>query len=168
MITIHRFTFATMIIFIFVLGVVFGVCFQKAILSPISAPEKRLQKAIVSLDTIPIPIGELVKLSAAIHKAANHTGFEPELLLALNYSESTLNRKALSRSGKYVGYAQVPYRLWGTEDNVMMGALILKEKYFLSKGDMFQAIRRYKDGNSGQARYVLSLYQKLRYPEAKG
>lgn len=78
-----------------------------------------------------------------IDLASRMTGISENLILAILVTESGGNKEAVS-SKNYRGYMQIPYTLTDPQDNIIIGALILKEKLKLSNGDMIKAIYLYK------------------------
>ena len=104
---------------------------------------------------------------------AKAIGVSPELILALMYTESRFDMKALSPTKQYKGLMQTP---WASKEyadvDVLYGARILEEKMKSSHArkpngvDMRTAIAMYKGGLSrqafSQADEVLRLYNTLR------
>ena len=85
------------------------------------------------------------------------------LLVCLLHTESRFRIDAVSEKG-YKGEAQTKRFSEFSSVNILEGAEILRDKLTLSKGDMFEALARYKGGKDKkeareQAREVLRLYR---------
>lgn len=110
------------------------------------------------------------KLVNAIGFASQQNNISPDLIIALTWTESNFNAKALSccNGGKYKGLMQIPHAVFYTDANILIGTRILREKINYAKGDMIKAILMYKgyplDSSRGheQVRKVFVLYRKLK------
>ena len=84
--------------------------------------------------------------------------------------QSNFNDKAQSccNGGKYKGLMQIPYAVYYSDANILIGTRILREKLNSAGGDMTKAILMYKgyplDSPRGheQVRKVFALYHKIR------
>lgn len=110
------------------------------------------------------------KIAEAVDIAARQSGLSPAFLIALMYSESTGNPKAVSSKG-YKGLMQISHAVYYPDANLIIGAHIFNEKMRITKGDIAEAIRLYKgypkDSERGesQVRKVLAMYDQLRKME---
>jgi len=130
------------------------------IIIPISPP---ISSAKIALSKMGI---KSEKLASSYDMATNSTGISQEMLIALTYTESNFKQKAVS-SKNYKGLMQIPYPLWHSDTNILVGAHILNEKIRISNGDIRKAIALYKGyGNTAKglqkADEVLILYNKLK------
>lgn len=109
-------------------------------------------------------------LATSVVFAAQRTNLEPDFVVALIFSESNFNVKAISSKG-YYGLTQIPHRITDPDANILIGCQIFNEKLTMAKGDVVHAIVLYKgygnDYTKGkiQAEKVLSLYHRLRKME---
>lgn len=107
------------------------------------------------------------KLAVAVELASKQSGLSPELLIALMYTESSGNPKAVSKSG-YKGLMQIPFSIFYSDANILIGAHIFNEKLKQTKGNVIKAIVLYKgypiNSSRGiiQAGKVLALYNRLK------
>lgn len=102
-------------------------------------------------------------LNRWIRSASGVTQVDPMLLVCLLHTESRFKSHAMSKKG-YKGEAQTKRFSEFSSVNILEGAEILRDKLSLSRGDMFEALARYKGGKDKkeareQAREVLRLYQ---------
>lgn len=103
----------------------------------------------------------------AVALSSKQTGLSQDLLLALMYSESSFQPKAVS-SKQYQGLMQIPQKVHYPDANCLIGARIFLEKLKITDGDYRKAIIIYKgwtiDHPEGkrQADKVLSLARKLK------
>lgn len=123
------------------------------------------QKIIEALDRLEAPAGRVAKLADAVLKAAGDTGVDPLMLVALMYTESSFNPKAISHKG-YKGLMQTPVMTGWYDLDVIMGARILKEKLSIADGNMKLALALYKGGDNPKAHMyaakVLELWSRLK------
>ncbi len=151
-VTLSVLTFQTILLFLKITPVILA--------SPIINP---LQLAVMKAG-LPDP-GE--KIYTGVSIASSQTGLSKELLLALMYTESSFNKKAVSNKN-YQGLMQIPWRILHEDVNILIGAKILLEKLVLTKGDLLKAIILYKGYSlsSGrgreQADKVIQLTRKLK------
>ena len=95
---------------------------------------------------------------------------EPDFLVALIFTESNFDVKAVSSKG-YYGLMQIPHRISDPDANILIGAQIFVDKLEMAKGDTIRAIILYKGYGDNyakgkiQAEKVLSLYHRLRKME---
>lgn len=105
-------------------------------------------------------------ISSAIVMASKQTGLSPNLIIALMYTESTFDHKAVS-SLNYRGLMQIPYDVRYIDANVLIGARIFKDKLKIANGDVRKAICFYKGWQYSdakgrkQADKVIKIYNKL-------
>lgn len=102
-------------------------------------------------------------LSNWIRSASGVTQLDPILLTCLLHTESRFRKDAVSVKG-YRGEAQTKRFSDYSSVNILEGAEILRDKLSLSKGNMFEALARYKGGKDKQeareeAQQVLTLYR---------
>jgi soluble lytic murein transglycosylase-like protein len=103
----------------------------------------------------------------AVDLTNRQTGLSKELLLALIWTESSFNPRAVS-SLNYHGLLQIPQKVYYGDANCLIGARILQEKLKLAKGDYHKAIVMYKgypiDGLRGkyQANKVMRIARLLK------
>lgn len=110
------------------------------------------------------------KLINAIEFASEQNNISTDLIIALTWTESNFNAKALSfgNGGKYKGLMQIPHAVFYTDANILIGTRILREKLNYANGDMTKAILMYKgyplDSPRGyqQVQKVFVLYRKLK------
>lgn len=113
---------------------------------------------------------DINKIATAVEIASKQSGLSPEFLIALMYTESSGNLKAVSKSG-YKGLMQIPHSVYQADANVLIGAHIFKEKLKLANNNLILALCLYK-GYGGttergvqQARKVIALRDRLRKVE---
>ncbi len=109
------------------------------------------------------PKERVSSLNRWIRSASGVTQVDPMLLVCLLHTESRFRKDAASEKG-YKGEAQTMRFSEFSSVNILEGAEILRDKLSLSKGDMFEALARYKGGKDKkkareQAREVLRLYR---------
>lgn len=110
------------------------------------------------------------KLVSAIDFASEQNNISHDLIIALTWTESNFNDKAQSccNGGKYKGLMQIPYAVYYSDANILIGTRILREKLNSAGGDMTKAIMMYKgyplNSPRGyeQVRKVFALYHKIR------
>lgn len=107
------------------------------------------------------------EVANGIRIASSEHNLKPEFIIALTYTESTFNKYAKS-SKNYRGYMQIPFPLYDSRENILIGSRIMREKLALANGDILKAICLYKGwGNNPpyqgiqQAKKVLALYNRL-------
>ena len=98
-----------------------------------------------------------------ITSASSVTRLDPILLCCLLHTESRFKKEAVSTKG-FKGEAQTKRFSQYSSVNILEGAETLRDKLSLSKGDMFEALARYKGGKDkkeaqDEAREVLKLYE---------
>lgn len=98
-----------------------------------------------------------------IRSASGVTRLDPILLTCLLHSESRFKKNAVSEKG-YRGEAQTKRFSDYSSVNILEGAETLRDKLSLSRGNMFEALARYKGGKDKreareEAQQVLKLYQ---------
>jgi len=108
---------------------------------------------------------ERAELTKAIMNARKVTGFSETLLIALMYTESRYNNRAVSTK-KYKGLMQTPAATFVYYDvDVLLGAKILAEKLKITNGSLLQALTMYKGGMNKlahqQAQEVLKFKQQI-------
>jgi len=124
-----------------------------------------VEKDIVeeTLIDLQAPKERVSSLNRWIRSASGVTQVDPMLLVCLLHTESRFRKEAVSEKG-YRGEAQTKRFSEFSSVNILEGAEILRDKLSLSKGDMFEALARYKGGKDKeearkQAREVLKLYK---------
>lgn len=106
-------------------------------------------------------------IAQSVEMASKQSGLSPEFLIALMYTESTGNVRAVSSKG-YKGLMQIPHAVYYADANMLIGAHIFNEKMKQANGDVVKALLLYKGYPAGsdrglmQARKVLALYNKLK------
>lgn len=107
------------------------------------------------------------QIAKSVEIASKQSGISPEFLIALMYSESTGNIKAVSNKG-YNGLMQIPQKVHYADANVLIGAHIFNEKMRQANNDLVVALCLYKGYPVGssrgimQARKVLALRDRLK------
>jgi len=136
--------------------------------------QDELENTKVLLTKMKVDPKKLNEFSIAVKTASRLTGFAEELLIALVYTESRWITTACSPKG-YKGLAQIPYDLWDPDINVLTGAKELAKKLIQSKGDLKQALMRYKgykdlDCKEGKedAERVIRIARDLRNSKVRG
>jgi len=111
-------------------------------------------------------------LATSVVFAAQRENLEPDFLVALIFTESNFDVKAVSSKG-YRGLMQIPHKIYDPDTNILIGAKIFNEKLMMAKGDTVRAIILYKGYGDNyakgkiQAEKVLSLYHRLRHMEVE-
>ena len=111
-------------------------------------------------------IGVNSNIAPSVEMVSKQTGLSPELLIALMYTESTGNAKAVSSKG-YKGLMQIPFAVYYTDANLLIGAHIFNEKMKQTNRNLIHALCLYKgypiDSERGimQAKKVIALKNKL-------
>ena len=106
------------------------------------------------------------EIAHSIDLASQQSGISQNFLIALMYTESTGNPKAVSNLN-YKGLMQIPWPVYYTDANMIIGAHIFNEKMKLANRNVEKAILLYKGYPIGstrglqQARKVLRLCEKL-------
>jgi soluble lytic murein transglycosylase-like protein len=97
------------------------------------------------------------KITKAVFTQSRKHGFDPYLVMAIIFVESSFNPHAVSRAGAY-GLMQVNYPVWKNElnidrkkltqidYNIELGLTILKGYLRETKGDMIKALILYNNG----------------------
>ncbi len=131
----------------------------------IVTPPVEVEKDVVeeTLIDLQAPRERVPALNRWIRAASGVTHVDPMLLVCLLHTESRFRHDAVSPKG-YRGEAQTKRFSEFSSVNILEGAEILRDKLSLSKGDMFEALARYKGGKDkkearDQAKEVLRLYQ---------
>lgn len=123
--------------------------------------DEYINRAVILLGC---PGGMAATITDSIRIAESRTGIDGVFIASLLFTESTFNVSAVSRKG-YRGLMQTPTASGYIEVDVLHGALILKDKLRLAKGDYFEAVALYKGGRNPearkQARKVLVLYKQV-------
>jgi hypothetical protein len=142
-------------------------------------PNQEAVQLTKALEYLNCPQTKIASIAEGILKGAKTIGVSPRLILALLFTESEFNGKAVSPKG-YKGYMQTPRASMEYADNkmgyadvdILLGCRILQEKMRspAAKGttgnlDMRKALAMYKGGLNPmafrQADAVLRLYKKL-------
>ena len=123
------------------------------------AERKVVEEALIHFQA---PKDRLPSLNQWIRSASGVTHIDPVLLVCLIRTESRFRKNAVSAKG-YKGEAQTKRFSEFSSVNILEGAEILRDKLSLSKGNMFEALARYKGGKDkkearDQAREILRLY----------
>lgn len=106
------------------------------------------------------------KIALGIDMASKQTGLSPEFLIALMFTESRGKEKAVSNMG-YKGLMQIPYPIYYSDANILIGAHIFNEKMKIVNNDMRKALCLYKgypinsERGIQQANKVIKIYAKL-------
>jgi hypothetical protein len=146
------------------------IAFQTTNLSNCVRPiqPQKIQEEKLRWAAIEIGLGDPgEKILTATRIASKQTGLQQSFILALMYSESSFNPKAISCKN-YKGLMQIPQAIYYVDANVLIGANIFIEKLKITGGDYRKAIIIYKgwkiDHPEGkrQADKVLSLTRKLK------
>jgi len=122
------------------------------------------ETTLIKLQTVGI---DSEKVAKAVDLASKQSGISPEFLIALMYSESTGNTKAISSKG-YKGLMQIPHAVYYADANMLIGAHIFNEKMQQAEGDIVKALLLYKgyplnsERGLQQARKVMALYNRLK------
>lgn len=117
-----------------------------------------------TLADLKAPTERVPFLNRWIRSASDVTRLDPILLCCLLHTESRFRKDAVSTKG-YKGEAQTLRFSQYSSVNILEGAETLREKLSLSKGDMFEALARYKGGKDNKearegAKEVLRLYRR--------
>ena len=106
------------------------------------------------------------KLARSFYDIGTDNQLDPLLLCSLAQTESRFRLNARSPKD-YKGILQTPFATmkWADVD-ILIGAKILKDKLWLSDGDLLKAIQLYKGGNNPEAlkeaKEVLRIYNDCR------
>ena len=142
------------------LGILFVVQAQGKMIIPIT---KNHNQTLTKLQALGINSEEIAR---SIDLASRQSGISQNFLIALMYTESTGNRKAISNMG-YKGLMQIPWPIYYTDANMIIGAHIFNEKMRIANRNVEVALCLYKgypigsDRGLQQARKVLRLSEKL-------
>ena len=123
----------------------------------------RLNPTLVKLQTIGINSEEIAR---SVDLASLQSGLSQNFLIALMFTESAGNPKAVSSLG-YNGLMQIPWPIFYSDANMITGAHIFNEKMILAGKDLEKAIILYKGYKVGserglqQVRKVLRLCKRL-------
>lgn len=125
-----------------------------------------------SLVYLGCPERQVREISNGITIASDRTGISRLLISSLLYTESRFRLSATSSKG-YRGIMQTPTAtMIYPEVDILHGAMILKEKLHLAKGNMLAALALYKGGRNPEARkqaiYVVKIYNNLLSRRAEG
>lgn len=140
-------------------------------LSPVASEKDAVEETLADLKA---PIDRVPFLTGWIRSASGVTRLDPILLCCLLHTESRFRKDVVSGKG-YKGEAQTLRFSQYSSVNILEGAETLRDKLFLSKGDMLEALARYKGGKDKreareEAEEVLRLYQSQiakRRPESR-
>ncbi|MGD0231037.1 MAG: hypothetical protein ABSC19_11875 [Syntrophorhabdales bacterium] len=129
----------------------------------ILAPPPERDTVEETLIDLQAPRERVSSLNEWIKAASSVTRVDPILLCCLFHTESRFNRNAVSKKG-YKGEAQTKRFSQYSSVNILEGAEILREKLSVSKGNVFEALARYKGGRDKlearqEAGEVLRLYR---------
>lgn len=155
--------------FVLVVSCVTGLLYvnsrSERMFSIVSLPPAAQEKDAVeeTLADLKAPTERVPFLKGWIRSASVVTRLDPILLCCLLHTESRFRKEAVSRKG-YRGEAQTLRFSRYSSVNILEGAEILRDKLSLSKGDMFEALARYKGGKDKreareEAKEVLRLYR---------
>ncbi|MHC9511145.1 transglycosylase SLT domain-containing protein [Kangiella sp. M94] len=118
-----------------------------------------------------IPEDERLKILTLVHRYANTSGVDPQLVLAIMEVESNFDRYALSVANARGLMQIMPFwkdeighsedSLFDMETNVRYGCYILKLYLDMEKGNLTYALGRY-NGSRGRAKYPNKVYAALR------
>ena len=118
-----------------------------------------------------IPEEERLKILTLVHRYANASGVDPQLVLAIMEVESNFDRYALSVANARGLMQIMPFwkdeighpedSLFDMETNVRYGCYILKLYLDMEKGNLTYALGRY-NGSRGRAKYPNKVYAALR------
>jgi hypothetical protein len=133
--------------------------------SIVNPPREQQEKDVVeeTLADLKAPGERVQSLTGWIRSASTVTRLDPVLLCCLLHTESRFQKDAVSKKG-YKGEAQTMRFSQYSSVNILEGAEILRDKLSLSKGDVLEALARYKGGKDKreaqeQAKEVLRLYR---------
>jgi soluble lytic murein transglycosylase-like protein len=144
-------------------GYVFAKFIPKNTVSPVAYYKPNaIQQGLVFLGC---PKEKIYSIGYGIRLAEIRTGIEGLLIVSLLRTESNFRTEARSKKG-YKGLMQTPTATKIPEVDILHGAMILKDKLHLTKGNMLHALTLYKGGNNQEARKqakeVLVLYRKVK------
>lgn len=118
-----------------------------------------------------IPEDERLKILTLVHRYANASGVDPQLVLAIMEVESNFDRYALSVANARGLMQVMPFwkneighsddSLFDMETNIRYGCNILKLYIDMEKGNLTYALGRY-NGSRGRAKYPNKVYAALR------
>lgn len=150
----------SIVFMLLLLGILFVVQAQGKMIIPIT---KNHNQTLTKLQALGINSEEIAR---SIDLASGQSGISQNFLIALMYTESTGNRKAISNMG-YKGLMQIPWPIYYTDANMIIGAHIFNEKMRIANRNVEVALCLYKgypigsDRGLQQARKVLRLSEKL-------
>jgi soluble lytic murein transglycosylase-like protein len=134
---------------------------QQRMLIPVSTPN--CNQTLMKLQTLGIDSKEI---ALSIDLASRQSGLSQNFLIALMYTESTGDPRAKS-SMNYRGLMQIPWPVYYTDANMIIGAHIFNEKLKITNRNVERALCLYKGYPVGserglmQARKVLRICDKL-------
>lgn len=158
-------TFKFTLMVLCVIGLLYGNSRSERLFSILTRPPTpTVEKDEVeeTLADLHAPRERLSSLNGWIRAASRATSLDPILLCCLFHTESHFKKEAVSEKG-YMGEAQTRRFSQYSSVNILEGAETLRDKLGLSRGDIFEALARYKGGKDKkdaqqQAREVLKLY----------
>ena len=108
---------------------------------------------------------EVADLTSAITAASKSTALDPLLLVAVMYTESRFDHKAVSKKN-YKGLMQTPWASMKYKDvDTLYGARILQDKLRVAGDDLHLALSLYKGGRNRtaekQATETLEIYREI-------
>ena len=113
-----------------------------SLIHPVKAQETRQNR--LQMAAIEMGMGDPgAKTLKAIEIASEQTGLSEPFILALVFTESGCNPKAVSRKG-YKGLLQIPYAVYYEDANILIGARIFMDKLRITKGNFKKAVIIYK------------------------
>ncbi len=139
---------------------------QSTLIIPIKNYDDSIKVATM-IETLGASKEKSKNIAIGVISACKLTGFKPELIVALMYTESSFKLYAIS-SKNYKGLMQIPHSVWWEAPNILIGSYILKEKLNITNGDLPKAICLYKGWKwhekkgKEQTRIVLNLYNQLK------
>jgi len=143
--------------------------FHKDLPVPVKLTEDRGRiEARIALQELNAPKDKLEKLTNGVYAASIATKIDPVLIASIIPKESQFVVTAQSNLG-YQGLMQTQraYMKWSlAEADIMAGALVLKEKFVIAKGDEFWAMTYYKGKGGAEsqafAKSQLAFYHKIK------
>ncbi len=155
--------FKLILIVLCISGLLYANSMSERTFSIVRPPPVEKDVVEETLIDLQAPKDRVPSLDRWIRSASGVTQVDPVLLVCLLHTESRFRNDAVSKKG-YKGEAQTKRFSEFSSVNILEGAEILRNKLSLSKGDMFEALARYKGGRDKkeaqeQAREVLRLYQ---------
>lgn len=154
-------TLKSVVFMLLLLAMVFVMQEQQKMIIPILIQNHNA--TLAKLQTLGIDSKEIAH---SIDLASQQSGISQNFLIALMYTESSGNPKAVSNLN-YKGLMQIPWPVYYTDANMLIGAHIFNEKMKIANRNIEKAILLYKGYSVGserglqQARKVLRLCEKL-------